>query len=81
METTWQTIQDIMTEDEAYDAFRSRVREFMVENDMSIYQLSNETGISRKILTAFLKDNHRGLGFKTISRLKNFMQEIEGLLA
>ena len=75
--SVWENAQAIVENEKEYEIFLSEVREFMLDNEMSVFQMSNETGISRPVLSAFLKGNHRGLSFKTVGRLINFMIEFQ----
>lgn len=75
MDNDWDMIENIIEHDSDYEVFRLRTRKFMYRNSMSVHRLSVETGLSRTILTAFLRDGYRKMTFRTISKLINFMED------
>lgn len=75
MDSEWNLIENIIESDADYECFRLRTKKFMYQHSMTINRLSVETGISRTILTSFLRDGYRRLSFRTLSKLINFMED------
>ena len=73
MESEWDTIENIIGSDAAYNEFRAHTKQFLHSNSISIHSFSIETGLSRAILTAFLRDGYRRLSFRTLSKMINYM--------
>jgi predicted transcriptional regulator len=66
-------IEDIIDNDEAYEAFRTRTKKFLIANPMTFNEFSLRSGVSRATVFTFMKKRYRGLCFKSISKMMNFM--------
>lgn len=77
MDEMWDTIEDIMESDQAYENFRKRTKKFMVTYPMTYNQFSIESGVSATIFIAFVRDGYRRLSLKTISKIIRYMDNYE----